>query len=303
MTDQSPADQVSLNQVAQRLDSLVQTFEQHPIIQVRDEAVEMLGLIDALHREGLKHLVEALQAQEPALLDQVLEDPAVSLLLALYDLVPPGPREQVEAALGSLGPYIASRGCSIEVLDVKSGVVQLALSCPSNGNVDPKQKLLHDIETVLRETIPGLRSIELREPVEVPPAVQPGNFVPLQQVRPPKRPAFTPVTRIESLPPGTLSGIEAEGVRILLCNLDGEVYAYRNSCPGSILPLDMGQLKGFTLLCPWHNCVYDVRTGKRLDGGTGRLQVIPVAVRDGMIQLALNVESGASERPGDGRSN
>src|SRR5215469_9489591 len=300
MTDQSPADQEPLDQVAQRLDSLVQTFEQHPIIQVRNEAMEMLGLIDALHREGLRHLVEALQAQEPALLNQILEDPAVSMLLTLYDLVPLGPREQVASALESLGPYIASHGCSIEVLDVQGGVVHLSLSCPSNGNGDPKQKLMHDIETVLREGFPDLRSIELHEPAEIPALVEQGKFIPLQQVRPITRPVFTPIAPIESLPPGTLKGVEAEGVRILLCNLDGEVHAYRNACPGSVLPLDVGQLKGYTLLCPWHNCVYDIRTGKRLDGGTGRLQVIPAAIRDGMIQLALNVEPATEGLPGRG---
>ena len=300
MTDQSPADQDSLDQIAQRLDSLVQTFEQHPIIQVRDEAMEMLGLIDALHREGLRHLVESLQAREPALLNQILEAPAVSMLLTLYDLMPPGPREQVASALERLGPYIASHGCSIEVLDVKGGVVHVSLSCPSNGIVGAKQKLTHDIEMVLREGFPGFRSIELHEPVEVPAPVQPGKFIPLQQIRPITRPVFTTVALLESLPPGTLKGIEAEGVRILLCNLDGEVYAYRNACSGSVLPLDVGQLKGYTLLCPWHNCVYDIRTGKRLDGGTGRLQVVPVAICDGMIQLALNVEPVAIRKPGGG---
>src|SRR5215470_8955725 len=137
MTDQSPADQEPLDQIAQRLDSLVQTFEQHPIIQVRDEAMEMLGLIDALHREGLRHLVAALQAQEPALLNHILEDPAVSMLLTLYDLMPPGSREQAESALESLGPYIASQGCTIELLDIRDGVAHLSLNCPSNGNADP----------------------------------------------------------------------------------------------------------------------------------------------------------------------
>ncbi len=301
VTDQLAADQESLDQIAQQLDNLVQTFEQHPIIQVRNEAIEMLGLIDVLHREGLRRLVEALQTQEPALLNHILEDPAVAMLLMLYDLMPPGPREQVESALESLGPYIASHGCSLEVLDIGGGVVHLSLSCPSNGIAVEKQELLHDIETVLRESFPGFRSIELHEPVEVPAPVQPGKFIPLQQVRPITRPVFTPVAPIQSLPPGTLKGIEAEGMHILLCNLDGEVYAYRNACTGSILPLDVGQLKGFTLLCPWHNCVYDVRTGKRLDGGAGRLQVIPTAIRAGMIQLALNVEPVASGKPG-GRS-
>jgi len=132
----------------------------------------------------------------------------------------------------------------------------------------------------------------MREPVETP---RSGIFIPLQQVGPVvrtiKRPVFTPVAPVESLQPGRLAGVEVEGMRILLCNLEGEVYAYRNACPGSVLPLEMGELKGHTLNCPWHNCLYDIRTGKRLDGGTGRLQVIPAAIRDGMIQLALNVES------------
>jgi len=302
VTDQSPIEQEFLDQVAQRLDSLVQTFEQHPIVKVREEAMEMLGLIDALHREGLQQLVELLQAQAPVLLNQLLEDPAGSMLLTLYDLIPPGPREQVESTLESLGPYIASHGCSIEVLDVKSGVVHLSVICPSNGIAGAKQKLTYDIEAVLREGFPGFRSIELHEPVDPPVLVDSGKFIPLQQIRPITRPVFTPVALLESLPPGTLRGIEAEGVRILLCNLDGEVYAYRNACPGSVLPLDVGQLKSYTLLCPWHNCVYDIRTGKRLDGGTGRLQVIPVAIRDGMIQLALNVEPVALGKPGSGRS-
>src|SRR5437660_654859 len=45
MTDQPLTDQVPdepLEQIAWRLDSLVQTFEQHPLIQVRDQANEML---------------------------------------------------------------------------------------------------------------------------------------------------------------------------------------------------------------------------------------------------------------------
>jgi nitrite reductase/ring-hydroxylating ferredoxin subunit len=301
VTDQSSTEQEPLDQIAQRLDGLVQTFEQHPIVQVREEAMEMLGLIDILHREGLQHLVESLQAQEPALLNQLVEDPAVAMLLTLYDLMPPGPCEQVEATLETLGPYIASFGCSIEVLDVKSGVVHLSISCPGNGIADAKQKLMYDVEAVLREGFSGFRSIELHEPTANPAPIQPGKFIPLQQIRAITRPVFTPVAPFESFPPGTLKGIEAEGVRILLCKLDGEVYAYRNACPGSILPLDAAQLKGNTLLCPWHNCVYDIRTGKRLDGGTGRLQVIPVAIRDGIIQLALNVEPVAPGKPGVGR--
>jgi nitrite reductase/ring-hydroxylating ferredoxin subunit len=96
---------------------------------------------------------------------------------------------------------------------------------------------------------------------------------------------------VESFPPGTLKGLVVEGLPILLCNLNGEFFGYRNVCAGSALPMDGGKLNGYVLLCPWHNCLYDVRTGKRVDGRSGRLEVIPVAVREGMLQLTLKTES------------
>lgn len=314
VTDQLPADHLqkpSLDQITQRLDSLVQTFEQHPIVQVRDQAMEILGLIDALHRAGIQRLVSALRTQGPGLLDEVLEDPAAQVLLTLYDLMPPEPIEQVERILEESGPYFASFGYTIEILKVDDGVVHISLSGSDNGVAGSTQALLHEIEKALRQDFPGFHSIETHEPVEVPP---PGRFIPLQQVGPVvrtiKRPVFTPVLALESFESGALKGVEAEGIRILLCYLDGEIYAYRNACPGSVLPLDVGKLERNTLICPWHNCRYDIRTGKRLDGVAGRLQVIPAAIRDGMIQLALNVESvplnvgqaQVSGKSGEGRS-
>lgn len=296
--DQSLTDQIPIDQVVQRLDSLIQAFEQHPIVQVREQVMEMLSLIDALHREGLERLVAALQAPGGSSLNQVLADQPVRMLLALYELLPPEPREQVEAILADLGPYIASCGYTVEVLEVSDGVVHLHLDSSQQGNASMLATLKQAIESALHEGFPGFGSIEWRDQGRAATPVGPGSFIPLQQVGPAmrsmKRPVFTPVAPVESIPPGTLQGIEVEGKSFLLCNLDGEVYAYRNACPGSILPLDRGELKGHTLRCPWHNCLYDVRTGNRLEGGPGRLEVIPVAIRDGMVQLALNVASKPS---------
>jgi len=290
MTDQPSADNVpeeSLKHITLRLDGLIQAFEQHPIIQVRDQVMEMLSLIDSLHRQGVQHLVEVLQAQGSTSFDKALVDPAVQTLLTLYDLMPPEPREHAEQVIETLGPYIAAQGASVEVLEVVDGVVYL---CLSDVHDDNAVMLKQTIETQLRENFPGFRSLELRDQSKLPAPVQAGRFIPLQQIRTIKRPVFTSVAPVESFPPGTLKSIEVEGIRVLLCNLNGDVYAYRNACAGSALPLDLGQLKGYTLLCPWHNCLYDIRTGKRLDGESGRLTVIPVALREGMIQLALAVE-------------
>ena len=54
--------------------------------------------------------------------------------------------------------------------------------------------------------------------------------------------------------------------------------------------MHLGQLEGSTLVCPWHGCRYDVRTGKREDAEEGKLPVLPVAVQDGEINIAVGVE-------------
>jgi nitrite reductase/ring-hydroxylating ferredoxin subunit len=45
------------------------------------------------------------------------------------------------------------------------------------------------------------------------------------------------------------------------------------------------------LVCPWHNCAYDARSGKRVDDAPEEpaLAVVPIAVADGALQVAVNV--------------
>ncbi len=138
--------------------------------------------------------------------------------------------------------------------------------------------------------------------VPEPPAVAaaPGtlSFIPLERigrapVRSLRRPLFTEVARLEELPPGTMKGVEADGVQVLLANVAGEVYAVRNTCPGSVAPLSLGAFTPPVVVCPWHNEAFDVRTGKRADGEEGPgLDVLPIALRDGVIELAMTAASG-----------
>jgi Fe-S cluster biogenesis protein NfuA/nitrite reductase/ring-hydroxylating ferredoxin subunit len=270
MNAEHPTDgpEQSLGALVTRLDRLIRSFEEHPREDVRAQVLEMLGLIDALHRGGVARRGEALWAGSPTVL------------------------EQAEAALVQVRPYIESHGGAVEILDVVEGVVHLRLSGACQGCAGSAMTLKRGIEAALRAGFPGFQGMEVHEPTAPPTRTPPANFIPLQAVgaaRPLTRPVFTSVGAVAALPPGTLQSVEVDGARILLCNVAGEVYAYRNACPGSDLPLDLGQLKEIAILCPWHNCVFDARTGKRLDGGEGRLDVIPVAIRDGEIQLALNV--------------
>lgn len=130
----------------------------------------------------------------------------------------------------------------------------------------------------------GLAELDLPEKVPTPEVA----FVPLERLTINGRPPvlWTEVARTEEVPPGSMRGAMMEEIPVLLVNVGGEVYGFRNACPGSYLPLDAGRLQGDELVCPSHGCRFDARTGRRRDGGEGRLEVLPVAVRGDAIRLS-----------------
>jgi hypothetical protein len=72
-----------------RVDELVRHFEEYPDPLVRGPAMELLQLIDGLHRGGLRRLTDLLRAA--GLERRALDDAEVRLLYQLYDLDPEGP--------------------------------------------------------------------------------------------------------------------------------------------------------------------------------------------------------------------
>jgi nitrite reductase/ring-hydroxylating ferredoxin subunit len=92
----------------------------------------------------------------------------------------------------------------------------------------------------------------------------------------------------QDLPPGTLQAVEVDGLPVLLCSLGAEVFAYRNACGGTALPLHLGTLAGGEIHCPWHGCRYDARTGKQIGGNGIDLVPFAVTVQDGMIRVAVD---------------
>src|SRR5262249_31558185 len=110
-----------------------------------------------------------------------------------------------------------------------------------------------------------------------------------------RRPVFKTVARLEDVSAGMMKAFDVDGIRILLANVEGEIYAVGNMCPGSMAPLDLGSFSPPILVCAWHNEAYDIRTGKRVDGkDSPRLTVLPIALVDGSIQVAVNTIEAVS---------
>ena len=73
-----------------------------------------------------------------------------------------------------------------------------------------------------------------------------------------------PVAKRDEIPPGTAKKVEVDGVEVLLCNVDGDMYAIEDVCTHDGGPLDQGELQGCKIMCPRHGATFDVTTGRAL---------------------------------------
>jgi 3-phenylpropionate/trans-cinnamate dioxygenase ferredoxin subunit len=66
---------------------------------------------------------------------------------------------------------------------------------------------------------------------------------------------------VAGLAPGQTRAVEMAGHGILLCNVEGEIFAVRNECPHQEFGLDDARLRGAVLECSLHGGRFDVRDG------------------------------------------
>ena len=74
---------------------------------------------------------------------------------------------------------------------------------------------------------------------------------------------FVKAALLSEIPEGGALGVEAGGVRIALAAVDGEVYAFADTCSHREFPLSLGEVDAgaCTITCEWHGAAFDLRTG------------------------------------------
>ena len=233
-------------------------------MEFREAVVQLEALVRALEREGDEralHLLQLVDAIHRPALERLAEGdtahPLAQALLAMYDLAPVDDAVIVEEALD----VARASGLRIEVLAVEDGVVSARLDEADRARAE--ETLAAGYAAFSRLEVAGApRSVPL--PLAMPEYVG-----------------------VEDVGPGELKEVRAGGVAIVLAGVEGEVFAFRNECAVDGMPLDGGRLTGTVLVCPWHNCAYDARSGARADGEGGQLRVVPVTRRDGSVLVAV----------------
>ena len=88
---------------------------------------------------------------------------------------------------------------------------------------------------------------------------------------------------------GEMRAFDVTGVKVNVASVDGQLYAFDDTCTHRACSLAKGKLDGTTVTCPCHGSQFDVTTGEVLRGPARR------NVRSRMVQVEgedLLVESG-----------
>jgi 3-phenylpropionate/trans-cinnamate dioxygenase ferredoxin component len=73
---------------------------------------------------------------------------------------------------------------------------------------------------------------------------------------------FVEVAKKSEIPDAGAIGVEVEGKRLALINLNGAIYAIDDDCPHEGGPLSEGQISGEEIECPWHTSHFNIKTGR-----------------------------------------
>ncbi len=92
---------------------------------------------------------------------------------------------------------------------------------------------------------------------------------------------FQTVAKTSDVTPGEMKLVTLDSEEVVIAHVDGEYFAFANTCPHAEGPLGEGELVGSIVTCPWHATPFNVKTGEAQEGG---VTDDPVATYDVRIE-------------------
>jgi 3-phenylpropionate/trans-cinnamate dioxygenase ferredoxin subunit len=100
-----------------------------------------------------------------------------------------------------------------------------------------------------------------------------------------------PVCAASALPPRTRRVIDRDGLKLVVLNCAGELFAIEDRCSHEDTPLADGELdeESCWIECPRHGSRFDLRSGRPLTLPAYQpIDVFPVAVIDGIVTVEVD---------------
>jgi Fe-S cluster biogenesis protein NfuA len=145
------------------LGELVTRFEQMPDNSQKTAGRELLQLLMEVYGQGLERIMEIVFECDSgrALIDRLAKDEVAGGLLLLYSLHPDSLEARVQTALERMRPRLRKLACSIELLGIENGAVQVRVEKSGHSCGSSVTGVQAVIESVMYELVPDLTSLEV----------------------------------------------------------------------------------------------------------------------------------------------
>jgi len=100
---------------------------------------------------------------------------------------------------------------------------------------------------------------------------------------------YIKIAQTDEVKDGEKKKIPVDDKVLMLANIQGTYYAIDDKCPHMGASLSEGSLNGYNIICPRHGSVFDVRTGKAVEGG--KVAFVHIKVKDARA-YPVKVEGG-----------
>jgi Fe-S cluster biogenesis protein NfuA/nitrite reductase/ring-hydroxylating ferredoxin subunit len=286
-------DDQQLKERVGRIETLLEEIEALEDPKARAKTAEMVQTLLELYGEGLGRIVESIaDLGSRELKDALLKDELVSHLLLLHGLHPLGVESRVLGALDEVRPYLESHGGNVQYLGIEGGVARVRLEGSCDGCPSSTMTLKLAIEEAIQKAAPELEGVEAEGVSEPPPqaTIVAGPTLSRKPKKKPQENGASSWTTVEGLdlPPGRMMAKEVSGEPVLFLKLAGNLYAYRDTCPGCGVSLERGELRVADLACSECGRRYDARrAGRSLDDSPLHLEPVPLLVDNaGAVKVA-----------------
>ncbi len=296
--------------MVKQLNALVEELEAYPDAEIREKTLDLVQIILALHREVLRRLLVTLDSlpEKEQILARIIGDDVIRTILLIHGLSPEDLQTRVAKAVDELRPFFIAQGCDIELLGVNDGRARMRLMRSGQG-APPISALKLEIEKALVEAAPDLLGIEIegvseRMEATAKAAAMLGAMLPARNDSPPrvklvqiKRASsdklnhggkWVSVIRALGFEEGGFKIVNYADVNLLICKVNGDFHAYRNSCAVESRSLDDAVFDSPMLICSCHGYHYDLRReGACLERPELRLESLPLKIEDEKVKVGL----------------
>jgi Fe-S cluster biogenesis protein NfuA/nitrite reductase/ring-hydroxylating ferredoxin subunit len=268
--------------LSERIDVLLDEVQRRVEPEVTDKVEELVRAVLSLHGAGLEQLLARLDESQ---VRGVLEDDLVAGMLLLHDLHPDDVATRIQAALDSVRPYLGSHAGGIDYLGIDDeGIVHLRLQGSCEGCPGSTATVRLTVENAVLDAAPEAVAVDVEGMV----AAKKQNLLTIEPFRPKETSEGWHKLDLVTAP-GQMQKLVVADLELLVANLAGTFFAYRNSCPTCSSALQHGELTGDQLTCPRCTAVYDVRLAGRALAPVGAppLEALPLLPDDTGWKVAV----------------